>query len=512
MPGTSVNSNRQHCIICSDDPEFIENLTGYLSDLLDFWAAETSQEAFTRLERRSHCIVIVDLHLDGALPLITALVRRKPGCITIAIGSPQSSPFREASTKGIFATFDVNAPSSSLQALVEQATHHLEAIAENQALSQQIAELKETSSRFALKTQPIENTNRIALIADILGKLQKPFDVLDDVLDHLSAHFLSTSAGIFTIAGDEYTLRSGLRCSEEAWHARLSNSDAFVRWLKAHGQLISRKSLCHIEQVKSRLALGQVLDTLGAEIVIPITANSSLLGWLFLGAKANNAPYEREDQQTLLRIGDQVAKILGNLIQFNEKSKQQRIFVGLADAVPSGMLLVDSNHTVSWANDEAKRILKIEDSKPGVQQSIDTLHPRVADVARRAWESNGRLIGVECVGANGAHLEITARHLENRGDEIGIMVLIEESPSRFGSQKIQSPVGNSQISGPDISFRIRNALSTIKSFTQLVSERHDDPQFLASLGGLVNSEIDAILELSENLSGSPELHADTHSP
>jgi len=485
-------SSPLQCILCSDDGEFVESITGYLGDLFTFSYAESTTEALERLERRRNCIVIVDLHLDQSIPLIAALARRKPSCLTIALGDPHSAPFREAAKLNIFAVFDANSSGSALQSVMERAAAHLALIAENQALKLQLSETQ-GKVRSALDLPPLESgLGRIDVIQNVLTDLREPFSVLDRVLDEIARQFLPTSISLFVGNSGGYALRSGLRCAEEAWNARFSASDAFVRWMKTHGKMISRSSLEFEADPENKLALEQALDVFGAELVIPITVHSALRGWITFGPKVNGGTYERDDQN-LFQIVDRLGKIIEALTTIDEGIQQQSLLAGMTNSFPSGLIMVDGDFSVTWANDEARRLLKL-DLKRG-SWAIDQINPRLADVVRRASESNGRLIGGESESPHGARLSMTGRFLET----VGVMVLVEEIPTHLGGQKITLNDAMDSLPGSDLAFKIRTSLSAIRSFCQLVSERHEDPNFLATFGSMVNSEIDTLVQISEHL-------------
>ena len=488
----------QHCVLISDDSELVHDVTGYLGDLFRFSVTQSSPEALSWLDRRSHCIAIVDLRTDGALALSAALSRRKPGCLTIAMGEPKSHPFREAGNLDIFAVFDVNAPSTLLQSLMVQAARQLELVIENQVLTQQIAEFKSFAKPPALPAREPE-FKKIEVISDVLRELREPLGILKGVLEDLSGAFLATSVGTFVLFEGRYSLKAGLRCPEEAWRLHFDGNDRFIRWLRAHGQIISRKGLRYVDEVDNKLLLSQTLDSLGAEIVVPITKGSSLLGWISLGKRTNGEGYEKDDHSKLLRLSDQIADIVDALRMVEEKSQQQRILTGMAAAIPSGLLLVDPLGRIAWSNEEARRLLKLSEEDIQARPEIDRFNSFVADAVNRAAAKNGQFVGADSRSSDGAHFSISARRLESRGDEIGVMVLLEETPLRIGAQRIKPVEDPFSLPASDIPFRIRSALSAIRSFNQLIAERHEDPEFLANFGALVESEINNLIELSKAL-------------
>jgi hypothetical protein len=182
-----------------------------------------------------------------------------------------------------------------------------------------------------------------------------------------------------------------------------------------------------------------------------------------------------------------------------EKSQQQRILTGIAGAIPSGLLLVDSNRRIAWSNYEARRLLKLSEEDVQLRPEIDTINSLVSDAVHRASGKNGEFVGLESLGSVGIRFSITARRLENRGEEIGVMVLLEETPLQIGGQVIKPAGPTPALAASDVPFRIRSALSAIRSFNQLIAERHDDPEFLANFGALVDSEIKNLIELSKAL-------------
>ena len=115
------------------------------------------------------------------------------------------------------------------------------------------------------------------------------------------------------------------RCLGTTEQLTIQSNDPFVRWMELNTHLISRKTLLNITDPEEREMLKQMLDALGAEIIIPLYASGRIKGWIFIGQRSTGIPFEVGDLEDLTTLADHISTTLEKALQYEETALQKAL-------------------------------------------------------------------------------------------------------------------------------------------------------------------------------------------
>lgn len=448
-------------------------------------------------------LVFIDLRVPGALDYI-ARWREQTDHVIIALGAARSDPVREAEAMGVYAVESFEPERLPFQALVAHAVDRLE-------LQQEIRVLRETASRTARPESVPSSPPRDSRAGDMSlhhfsrawRRFDDPASLLESMVEGLAGTAKVTRVGLFsqTQEAGPYRLQAHLRCLEGIENIAYESAHPFVRWMEAHAHMVARSTLGHVADAADRLLLRQILDELGAEIVIPLFARGRLTGWLFLGQRATGIPFAHEELEELNEVTEHIATMLENAKLYEEVALQKTLAETLFQSIPIGVAAVDAHGFVRWFNDAAGRMLKLAASEV-LNQPVDTLGSRLTDHLRRTFfgeplpeETEWRHPETHC------HVAVqTHRLLDQDNQCLGAVALIHDMTEARKLKEKQEQLDRAAFwteLAASMSHEIRNPLVAIKTFAQLLPERYDDPDFRAEFSRMVSTEVgrlDGIIE------------------
>src|SRR5262245_31307638 len=96
-------------------------------------------------------------------------------------------------------------------------------------------------------------------------------------------------------SGKRFRLVAGLRFLRESHDLEYPERHPLLRWFELHAHIIYRAHLPQTDHAEREL-LRRALDSVGAEVIVPLHARSGISGWLFFGHRLTGRPF---DQQSL---------------------------------------------------------------------------------------------------------------------------------------------------------------------------------------------------------------------
>jgi nitrogen-specific signal transduction histidine kinase len=395
--------------------------------------------------------------------------------------------------------------------LVQRAITHLSLLEENRTLRQ--------------SRQPVPPAARPPRRDESLGgpaslfhfsRAFRHFDKLESMLEHLIEGVANCSRvariGVFVADrdGGTYRLRAGLKCLEGTNEIEFADDDPLLCWMRMNPHLVSRSGLEHIADASEAAFLRQILDTLGAEAIVPLYTEGRITGWMFFGRHVTGLPFSETVFEELVTLSEHVSVILENGVLYDEISVQKTLAETLLHAMPSGIVAVDNRGIIRWFNEGAAKILEqgIDDVRG---QPAGAIGSRLGDLLiqclrgreteRKEWvDPNTRL-----------SLALQTRRLGDSEKCLGAVLIIQdmtqEQRMREKQERIERAAFWTELAAA-ISHEVRNPLVAISTFAQLLPERYDDPEFRDKFSNLARDEINRVNHLLNQLdsfANQPEL-------
>lgn len=491
------------CILYSRDDELAGRLIRIASSIASIHPIETQEDLDQWLAQFGETVLLADLRAPNCLEVLASIKETRPTTIIIVIGADRSDPMLAAELLNPYATSSLEPDRRNFQALLKQAIECFTLRQKNQVLADEIATLSARQNAPRPESRP-----PLAAPLQNFTKAQRNFGntkmLFDSVVDSLVDTARVSRAGIFIRPDgkDDYIFQSGTRCLSATQELTFPATDPFVRWLELNTHLVSRKALDSITEPESRAMLKHALDSLGAEIIIPLYANSCIKGWIFVGQRSTGIPFDIVDLEELTGLADHISTTLEKALQYEETALQKTLAETLLHSIPFGIVACDENAVVRWFNNTARRILQPTEEKV-IGTRVEILGSRVADMLRRTLESEEAQETKEW-SDNRTKLTVSAetRCLMDDDACIGVMMMLHDVTGAKLLQEKEDQLERAAFwneLASSMSHEIRNPLVAIKTFAQLLPERYEDPDFRAEFSEQVTTEVDQLNHIIDKI-------------
>jgi nitrogen-specific signal transduction histidine kinase len=486
------------CIVYSQDADLVRRLKAFLSALAEVRHVSAADRLDAVLQQTGPALLLLDLRAKEARDLIDQVQDGRPEVLIVALGTPRSEPLREAEQSSIHAAEDLQIDRRRLQALVSRGFEHLRVLQENRDLREQSIAPASPEPR-PLDAMPERRDSAMPLLR--FPRAFRRFDNVEALLANVVEGVADASGvgrvGIFSKIrqGDRYRLRAGLRCLPETSEIEYGERDALVRWFELHSHLISRSNLGQAIDQKQRTMMRRALDTFGAEVIVPLHARGSIIGWLFFGHRLTGQRFDYNDLEGLMLLAENVSAVLENALLYEEVTLQKTLAETLLTSIPPGIIATDEEAMVRWFNPTAERILGIA-AGDALNQPIEAAGSRVAAFLRETLESKGNLPARQWIDPNSRRsLSVETRRLVNKKQPLGAVAVLHDLTAEDSLRQKQDLVDRAAFwsdLAASMSHEIRNPLVAIKTFAQLLPERFDDADFRKDFNEIVVQEIDRL--------------------
>jgi PAS domain-containing protein len=370
------------CIVYSQDSEFVRRTRAFLRSLVEVYHVDQPGRLDPVLQQNNPAVLLLDLRGRESRILLEQVQLEWPNILILGFGTLRSEPFREAEQAGIYATADINLERHALQGMVGRAIDHLRVLEENRALRAEATSVPVLATSRALEqiSELPESALPILRFPRVFRRFETKEGLVHNVVEGLADAAMVTRVGMFSRnrPGQGYRLQAGLRCLPETYELEYRERDPLVRWFELHAHLICRDHLPQTRDHAQRELLRRALDTVGAEVIVPLHSRGQISGWLFFGHRLTGQPYDYQSLETLMILGDHVSMMLENASLHEEVTLQKTLAETLLTAIPPGIVACDESAIVRWCNPTAESILDLRAAEILNQQ----VKPPVAGLLR----------------------------------------------------------------------------------------------------------------------------------
>ncbi|WP_372794559.1 ATP-binding protein [Pontiella sp.] len=491
------------CLLYSRDEELAARLIRMLTSLAAIQPLETETDLEQWLHQFGDTVLLADLRAPNCLDALLSIHRERPNTVMIVIGVERSDPMLSAELLEPFATISPEPDHRELQGLLRRAI-------EFQLLRQKTKVLEDELATLNARQVEHRSEPRTLFSAPLqhFSKAQRNFDNVDALFESVVEGLVATArvsrAGIFIQPdpSSEYIFQAGTRCLAATEQLTVAPGSAFVRWLEMNTHLISRKTLDNIYPPEERAMLKQMLDALGAEIIIPIYATGHIKGWIFVGRRSTGIPFDIADLEDLTGLADHISTTLEKAFQYEETALQKALAETVLHTIPFGIVACDENATIRWFNSSAYEILKPQQDQV-IGQRIEILGSRIADLFRRTLASDADVDEQEWTDARTKRtISAETRALDDANICVGAMMMLRDVTGFKLLQEKEDQLERAAFwneLASSMSHEIRNPLVAIKTFSQMLPERYEDPDFRADFSKEVNHEVDRLNQIVDKI-------------
>ena len=486
------------CIIYSQDADLARRLKAFLGALAQIRHVSVADRLDAVLQQTGPALLLLDLRARESRDLLEQVQEGFPEVLIVALGTPRSEPLREAEQSSIHAAEDLQIDRRRLQALVSRGFEHLRVLQENRELREQsFAPALPEPRRLEMVPDRREPTPPLLRFPRVFRRFDNVETLLASVVEGVADATGVGRVGIFSKIrqGDRYRLRAGLRCLPETSEIEYGERDALVRWFQLHAHLICRNNVAQALDQRQRTLMRRALDTFGAEVIVPLHARGSVIGWLFFGHRVTGQRFDSNDLEGLMLLAEHVSTVLENALLYEEVTLQKTLAETLLTSIPPGIIATDEDGMVRWFNPTAERILGIT-AADALNQPVEAAGSRLAAFLRETLDSKEDLPAQQWIDPTTRRsLSVETRRLVDKQTRLGAVAVVQDLTAGDNLRQKQDLVDRAAFwtdLAASMSHEIRNPLVAIKTFAQLLPERFDDADFRKDFNEIVVQEIDRL--------------------
>ncbi len=492
------------CLLYSQDADLVRRVDAFLESSVATRHIDSGKVLKREMERADPALILMDLRSTGARELLDEIQRFWPDTLVIALGAKRSDPVLHAEAMGVYGIQELDFDGRQLQSLINQSLAHIR-------LVEQLRLLKSTpaTGRSMQVDQAREDRHSSS---DLLSRFFPPLrhfedrkELIQGIIDSVANSAIVLRAGIFTFNKftGVYALEAEFGCREETRSTHFDADHPLVRWLETRAQIVSRSRLHYVAEVSERIMLQRALDSMGAELIVPLQGRKSVIGWLFMGQQATGTPFTATNLQDVMVFAEHASMAIENAMLYEEVVLQKTFAEIVLGEIPTAIAAAAPDGTIRWYDDAAEKILGIPKDAV-LNQPAEKLGSYLANILHKALR-DGKVTEesqewTEPVSKR--HLSVQSSLLANNEKCLGAVLFIKDLTRERTLNRKQQELERASFwtdLAASMSHQVRNPLVAIKTFAQLLPERYNDPQFRNEFSSLMSQEVDRLNGIIEQI-------------
>jgi signal transduction histidine kinase len=280
-------------------------------------------------------------------------------------------------------------------------------------------------------------------------------------------------------------------------HYRLTEESGIAAYLAREAKLLRRSQFLDPQSLDFNPQIARDFELLGTEVALPMFDNDQLLGVLTFSGKITGEALTNEELELAYYLMGQLAQALRQFQLRDKLAEQQRLLGEVVDNVQTGVVVASETGQVLRVNAHARQILDLE----GLVEKLSALPSPVADV-----------IFEELQAGQGIHKREVNLARVNRPLSVSVSRLPTSTPvvvaliENLTQERLQQAQAREladkeffQRVAYRLEHELRNAVSSISVFAQLLPEKHGEKEFRDEFSNTVTNEVKRVRVLLDNL-------------
>ncbi len=253
-----------------------------------------------------------------------------------------------------------------------------------------------------------------------------------------------------------------------------------------------------------RAAKLAAMGELETDLVLSVRYQGDLTGLLIFAPRASGRIYGGMGRTTLRLVAEQLGVALANSRLYTEARRSEAYNQFLVEHLSCGVVATDTQGLLTVVNPEARRLLHLDESAP--PDEIE-LMPEIAGLITPTLQGDMVARDEELIIRPGArdqaHVRVSCLPFASESEELlGAVLVINDHTAleRLQRQVRQADrLASIGTLASGMAHEIKNPLTALKTFTQLLPKRYNDAEFRHDFSGLAGSEIARIERIVNQL-------------
>lgn len=279
----------------------------------------------------------------------------------------------------------------------------------------------------------------------------------------------------------------------------LNQNPSFLNLIKSERRLLLREEIPpFFENTKNGNDVQDRLRRSGFSLIIPLFFRESLRGCLFVGEKRSGDLFSSQELQALTLFSDQAAIALTNAHLFQQIQSMKEYNERIVNNVDSGLMVINAEGQITTFNRKIEEMMALSSSE--VLGKTPKVLPSPLDrIVLRTWRSQKPVsipgLTLKIGRNNTLVVTLNTSLIDENERKAGIVaVLTDLTEVRRLEEKIRQSDKMASIGSmvAQLAHQIKNPISSIRTFTELLPDKFDDEEFRETFFSIVSGEIKRI--------------------
>ncbi|NUM52814.1 MAG: GAF domain-containing protein [Candidatus Hydrogenedentes bacterium] len=334
-----------------------------------------------------------------------------------------------------------------------------------------------------------------------VGKTAAECVKLDELLDRVSRDIQSTiGASVVRVMlvdeKDPNSLVTEHSTKPEEKGTVTHEYSALIEHIRASGEALLLEKLVHDRASEQMAQVAEMLAELDAYLCVPLVRTSGLVGIVNCGQKYSRDIYTNEDVTAFTALSSPLATAVENARLYRKLDEANQHRARILGSMRGGVIAVDTDGKITTVNYGVSEIL----GPVELGAHISQLNPQVANILEQTLTTRRPVLDYETLivrpDEERVPVVMSSSILTTGEDELsGAMVVIYDlTQVKRLEQNVQRAHRLSSVGtlAAGMAHEIKNPLVSIKTFSQLLPLRYDDPDFRATFTDIVPHEVERI--------------------
>ena len=280
-------------------------------------------------------------------------------------------------------------------------------------------------------------------------------------------------------------------------------------WLRRTRRVATREALGGGAQADDEIAAWHELEVFSGVLAVPMFSDAALRGILIVGARMVDRPYTAAELETLYLLASQVALAAEQMELQHQLSSQKSYMERILSTMRSGLVGLDPEGKISVCNEYAAEVLGINGGD-AVGDDLRLLPSPLGDYLYEALV--GQMVRAnEIMSIRGGRTIIRASISPlpgEQGQTIGSLAVFEDitAEAKLAEQRrLAERVEMLNQFVARVAHELKNPLSTIHTFAELMPSKSSDEEFQQFWSEVVTRDIARVDELVRKMVSLVEL-------